>query len=127
MVNSSTQKHASQRDQGTIEIFPSGSLRVSVYAGLNPLSKRRHYLKETIKPAFNPSKKQLRDAWKRAESTRDDFLALVRQKKQPLTNATIADLIDRYYDSEQTSLRIGELHLLMIAGIANAVRRAESH
>jgi hypothetical protein len=31
-----------QRDRGRIETLPSGSLRVVVYAGLNPVTGQRH-------------------------------------------------------------------------------------
>src|SRR5207244_8974365 len=31
-----------------IETLPSGSLRVRVYAGIDPVSKKRHYLVETV-------------------------------------------------------------------------------
>jgi integrase len=36
------------RERGQIEELPSGSLRVTVYAGVDPLTKRRHYLREVI-------------------------------------------------------------------------------
>jgi hypothetical protein len=37
-----------RRARGEIETLPSGSLRVRVYAGIDPLSKKKHYLVETI-------------------------------------------------------------------------------
>ncbi|HYT10709.1 MAG TPA: hypothetical protein VEL73_08620, partial [Mycobacteriales bacterium] len=37
-----------RRSRGRIEALPSGSLRVVVYAGIDPISKKRHYLKETV-------------------------------------------------------------------------------
>src|SRR5687768_13302306 len=36
------------RTRGGVEQLPSGSLRVSVYAGIDPVSKKRHYLVETV-------------------------------------------------------------------------------
>jgi LacI family xylobiose transport system transcriptional regulator len=36
------------RPRGLIETLPSGSLRVKVYAGIDPVSKKRLYLDETI-------------------------------------------------------------------------------
>ncbi|MDF2747813.1 MAG: LacI family transcriptional regulator, partial [Propionibacteriaceae bacterium] len=36
------------RTRGRVERLPSGSLRVSVYAGIDPVSKKRHYLVETV-------------------------------------------------------------------------------
>jgi integrase len=37
-----------KRQRGEIETLPSGSLRVKVYAGEDPISKRRHYLTEVV-------------------------------------------------------------------------------
>jgi hypothetical protein len=37
-----------RRARGRIEVLPSSALRVSVYAGLNPVTKQRHYLKEVV-------------------------------------------------------------------------------
>lgn len=37
-----------RRPRGNVEELPSGSLRVSVYAGIDPLTGRRHYLRETV-------------------------------------------------------------------------------
>ncbi|MFQ6212449.1 hypothetical protein ACLMMQ_29835, partial [Bacillus mobilis] len=37
-----------KRQRGEIMELPSGSLRVRVYAGVDPLTGKRHYLTETI-------------------------------------------------------------------------------
>jgi integrase len=37
-----------KRERGSIEQLRSGSLRATVYAGIDPLTGRRHYLKEVI-------------------------------------------------------------------------------
>ncbi len=37
-----------QRAHGEIETLPSGSLRVRVYAGIDPVSRKKHYLIETV-------------------------------------------------------------------------------
>lgn len=39
---------ATGRRRGLIETLPSGSLRVKVYAGIDPVSKKRLYLDETV-------------------------------------------------------------------------------
>lgn len=39
-----------KRQRGEIEELPSGSLRAKVYAGLDPITKKRRYLTETIPP-----------------------------------------------------------------------------
>lgn len=45
---SSSRGTSSRRRRGEIATLPSGSLRVKVYAGIDPLSGKRHYLTETI-------------------------------------------------------------------------------
>lgn len=52
-----------RRNRGEIETRPSGSLRVRVYAGIDPTSGRRHYLTEVV-PAG-------KDAGKLAEKARN--------------------------------------------------------
>jgi integrase len=37
-----------KRQRGEIETLPSGSLRVRVYAGVDPISGKRHHLTEVI-------------------------------------------------------------------------------
>jgi integrase len=37
-----------RRSRGEIEQLPSGSLRVRVYAGIDPITGRRHYLREVV-------------------------------------------------------------------------------
>jgi hypothetical protein len=39
-----------QRQRAAIDTLPNGALRVRVYAGLDPLTKRRHDLVEIIAP-----------------------------------------------------------------------------
>jgi hypothetical protein len=36
------------RQRGAIEELPSGALRVRVYAGMDPISKKRIYLSEVV-------------------------------------------------------------------------------
>ncbi|MCH6171118.1 hypothetical protein [Pseudonocardia alaniniphila] len=38
------QRRRQKRPRGSIEELPSGSLRVSVYTGIDAVTKRRHYL-----------------------------------------------------------------------------------
>ena len=44
-----------ERSRGSIETLPSGALRVKVYAGIDPVTKRRHYLTETCLLYTSPS------------------------------------------------------------------------
>jgi integrase len=39
-----------KRPRGSGQQLPSGALRVSVYAGYDPVSGRRHYLREVVSP-----------------------------------------------------------------------------
>jgi hypothetical protein len=39
---------AGRRSRGRTETLPSGSLRVQVYAGVDPITKKRHHLTETV-------------------------------------------------------------------------------
>jgi integrase len=42
-----------KRTRGEVEELPSGSLRIRVYAGIDPVTRKRHYLTETIPPGPN--------------------------------------------------------------------------
>jgi hypothetical protein len=44
-----------RRQRGTIDQMPSGSFRVRVYAGVDPLTHRRHTLQETPRRAARRS------------------------------------------------------------------------
>jgi integrase len=79
-----------QRQRGEIETLPSGSLRVKVYAGIDPVTKKRHYLTETIPPG--PA------ARKAAERARTKFLSQVDERRNPRSKGTLDDLLDRHVD-----------------------------
>ncbi|USX49462.1 tyrosine-type recombinase/integrase [Lentzea sp. HUAS12] len=78
------------RQRGEIEPLPSGSLRVKVYAGIDPISGRRHYIYETI-PA-GP------DAAKKAEKARTRIINEIDEQRNSTTNATVNRLMDRYLE-----------------------------
>jgi hypothetical protein len=61
------------RNRGEIETLRGGSLRVKVYAGIDPVTKKKHYRTETIKPG--PSANKL------AEKARTRFLAQVDERR----------------------------------------------
>jgi len=72
---------------------------VRVYAGIDPVTGRRHYLREIIPPG------------PRAEDQADEalarLLAEVREKRHPRTNATLNQLLDRHLEmieAERTTL-----------------------
>jgi len=79
---------AQRRTKGSIEALPSGALRVAVYAGIDPITKRRHYLKELV-PA-GPR------AQARAEAVRARLVAQIAERRNPRTSATVDQLLDRY-------------------------------
>ena len=79
-----------RRRRGNIEALPSGALRVRVYAGVDPVTRRAHYLTETIPPG--------RTAARDAEKTRTRLLNQVDERKAPRTSATLNQLLDRHFD-----------------------------
>ena len=76
------------RARGRIEVLPSGALRVSMYAGLNPATKQRHYLREVV-PDGPKSGAQ-------AEKVRTRLLSEVDDRRSARTNATVDQLLDCY-------------------------------
>jgi len=78
------------RDRGQIEDLPSGSLRVTVYAGVDPLTKRRHYLREVI--AAGPT------ARAEAEKARRRLVVQVDEQRSPRTAATVEQLLNQHFE-----------------------------
>ena len=78
------------RARGNIETLRSGALRVRVYAGIDPVTKKRHNLIQVVEPGPK--------AWRKAEEVRDRFLAEVAERRNPRTSATVDQLLDRYLD-----------------------------
>lgn len=79
-----------KRQRGSIEVLPSGALRVSVYAGIDPVTGRRHYLREVVRPGP--------DAEARAEDVARRLANEVSERRNPRTSATVDQLLDRYLD-----------------------------
>jgi integrase len=79
-----------RRTRGSIDAQPSGALRVRVYAGRDPLTKRDHYLVETVPPGPKAAAE--------AEKVRTRFLNQVDEQRSPRTRATVNQLMDRYVD-----------------------------
>lgn len=79
-----------KRPKGAVEELPSGALRVKVYAGLDPLTKKRHYLRETV-PAGPRAEAAAEKALRR-------LLHQVDEQRNPRTNATLDQLLDRHLD-----------------------------
>ena len=75
-----------RRQRGWIEELPSGSFRVWAYAGIDPLTGRKHYLKEAVGTR--------RDA----ERVRTRLLSQVDEDRSPRTRATVNQLLDRHLE-----------------------------
>jgi len=74
-----------KRGRGSIDVAPSGSLRVRVFAGYDSVSKKRHYLTEHISPGP--------DAEKEAEKVRTRLVNQVNERRHPRTKATVPQLM----------------------------------
>lgn len=79
-----------RRPRGEIETLPSGALRVRVYAGVDPVSGKRHHLTEVVPPGPK--------AAATAEKVRIRLLGDVDAGRQPRTSATVAQLMERYLE-----------------------------
>ncbi|MCU1653088.1 MAG: integrase family protein [Pseudonocardia sp.] len=79
---------ARRRTRGEVEALPSGSFRVRVYAGIDPITHKRHHLTEVV-PAGPKAAKE-------AEKVRTRLLAEVDERRNPRTSATVNQLMERY-------------------------------
>jgi integrase len=79
-----------RRSRGGIDTLPSGAIRVRVYAGIDPLTKRRNYLTEVV-PAGPKAEAE-------AERVRTRLLNQVDEQRNPRTRATVNQLMDRYLE-----------------------------
>jgi hypothetical protein len=114
------QKPQAKRQRGQIERLPSGSLRVSIYAGIDPVSKERMYLRETV-PAGQK-------AGQEAEKVRTRLLNEVYERRNPRTDATVQQLAKTARDGgdEATAAAIAALRKPTIAAwLANQLVRAD--
>jgi len=99
---------APERQRGSVERLPSGSLRVRVYAGVDPLSGKRHYLTEVIPLDADASRESAKLARDQAKKALTRLLNQVDERRNPRTRATVDQLLDRYLellDVEPTTLR----------------------
>ena len=78
------------RLRGSIDVLPSGTLRVRLYAGQDPLTKKRHQLVELI-PAGPLAEKQ-------AQAALDRMQREVADRTAPRTDATVDQLLERYLE-----------------------------
>ena len=85
------------RQRGSIDELPSGSLRVRVYAGIDPVTKGRYDLTETITPGPHAAKE--------AEAARVRLVNQVNEQRHPKTRATVNQLITRHLELLDVSPR----------------------
>jgi hypothetical protein len=83
------------RRRGNIEPR-AGGYRVRVYAGIDPVTKKQIYLRETI-PAGPNAKREAEKAVRRLQHQVDDDRA-------PRTSASLNQLLDRYFDVGVTNV-----------------------
>lgn len=83
MARAATKRH---RARGSITQLPSGSFRVRVYAGVDPLTGQRHDLEVVV---GTPAE---------AEKARTRLLSQLDERRNPRTKATVNKLLDRYLD-----------------------------
>lgn len=100
-------------------------MSVRVYTGVDPVSKRQHYLTEVIDSG--PKTEE------RAEKARTRLLNEVDERRNPRTNATLNQLLDRHMtmlDVVPTTLSgypgYVKHHIKPLIGRTNASRRATS-
>ena len=83
-------KRRARRSKGGIEELPSGSFRVYVYAGTDPVTKRKHYLRELV-PAGPGAAHEAEKVLRRLGNQVDE-------RRHPRTNATVDQLLDKHFD-----------------------------
>jgi hypothetical protein len=69
------------RARGTIDALRSGSLRVRVHAGVDPVTGKRHDLVEVVPPGPKGRRQ--------AEATLARFLREIEEERNPRTTATV--------------------------------------
>jgi hypothetical protein len=86
-----------KRQPGSDESLPSGSVRVRVYAGIDPVTNTARYLRETV-PAGPDQKREV-------ERVKAEFIAQVRAERHPRTDATVQQLIDQHLDDAKLGFK----------------------
>jgi len=89
-----------KRQRGGLDQLPGGAIRVRVYAGIDPVTKRRLYLTEVVPPGPK--------AARQAEAVRTRMLNEVNERRSPRTNATVSQLLTKYldiFDSDRGTLQ----------------------
>lgn len=106
---------ARRRDRGSVEELPSGAFRVRVYAGVDPVTGKEHYLRQTV-PAGPKAAAE-------ADKVKRRFANQVDEQRQPRTSATVSQLLVRHLElvevapsTKTTYTKLVEKHVLKYLG-----------
>jgi integrase len=82
-----------RRQRGAITWLPSGSARISVFAGIDQLSGKEMRLRETVR-----ARASRRETEREAQKGPDAPAEPGRRAAEPRTEATVNELLDRWLD-----------------------------
>jgi integrase len=88
-----TARSARGRRRGTIGWLPSGSARVKVYGGVDQLTGKEIWLRETVRA--RPTR---RETQREAERVLTKLLNQVDERRSPRTEATVNELLNRWLE-----------------------------
>jgi hypothetical protein len=83
-----------RRRCGSIVWLPSGSARVKVYAGIDPVTGEDVWLRETVRKGRRTKRETERDA----DKALTKLLNQLDERRNPRTGATVNQLVDRWLD-----------------------------
>ncbi len=81
------------RQRGTIGWLPSGSARVKVYAGIDQVTGKKLWLRETV-----PAREARKETQREAEEAITRLLDQVDEQRSPRTEATVDELLNRWLE-----------------------------
>ena len=105
--------------RGTIEELPSGSLRVSLFAGRDPVTGRRLYLRELIPPG--PC------AAREAEKAARRLGTQLDERRSPRTSATVNQMLDKYFEVLDRDVSTVSTYRGHLSAVGRAVRTPHGH
>ena len=86
-------RSARGRQRGTIGWLPSGSARVKVYAGIDQLTGKKLWLRETVPPRTTQAETK-----REAEKAITRLLHPVDEQRSLRTEATVEELLNRWLE-----------------------------
>jgi hypothetical protein len=96
-----------RRRRGSIVWLPSGSARVKVYAGVDPVTGEDVWLRETVRKGSRTHRQTEREA----DKVLTKLLNQVDERRNPRTGASVNQLLDRWLDvvELERTTRVGYL------------------